>query len=201
MPRKIGCLRMDDSERTREEIFTAMGRCLHAWGFVELEIANLYMILQGIRRDAYTHPMRAAFEAVIALPVRLAMIGAYVEADRTLADYLPHVQPLKTKIRKQYEKRHEIAHALVGREMTPNGLRASLRPFVTMYGHSQKRGTQLSLDQINDRTKAFNALADRIRRHVQSVGAMRGLPAEFYASPGEIAFPPLGPDDLVAHDK
>jgi len=185
-----------DNTDLREGFFIAVGECLQSWGFVELEIANLYMILQGIRRDEFSHPTRAAFEAVISLEVRLAMIYAYVEADGELENYLPHVKPLNSKIIKFYKKRHEIAHFLVVAERQENGLNYSLRPFVSMYGFSKKRGTKLLIPQIEDRRKRFNELANRIRRHVQSVGEMRKLPAEFYAQPGDIAFEPLGPEDL-----
>lgn len=181
----------------REDFFPAVGRCLHAWGFVELELANLYMILQSIERDAYGHPLRAAFEIVISLEIRVAMVNAYVSADPSLREYLPHCHALTAKIIRSYKKRHEIAHFLIGMEKTETGSVTALRPFMTMYGFSQKRVKALSLAQIKERTKTFNELAERARRHVQHIGALRGLPTTYYARAGEIAYPALGPEDLT----
>jgi len=124
------------------------------------------------------------------------MITAYVEADPALADYAPHAKSVVSRVFKLYKKRHEIAHSLIAKEKTEDGSICALRPFVTMYGFSQKRLIALSVAQIEERMRKFNELAERLRRHVQHVGALRGLPAEYYARAGEIAFPPLGPEDL-----
>jgi len=155
------------------------------------------MILHGFKRDEFAHPTRAAFEAVISLEVRLAMMCAYVAADTSLRDsYLPHIKSLSSRVFKMYKKRHELAHfMIVGRE-GKNGKRTLIRPFFTVDAYSQKKGSELDAEQIAERAHNFEALAQRIKRHVQHVGALKKLPPKHYVQAGDKAFPPLGEEDL-----
>ena len=188
----------------KSEILLAVGECLHTWSIVELEIGNLYMVFHGIRRDEFSHPIRIAFEEIVSLEIRLAMMGAYAEADGSLRQsYLPHFQPLRARIMKLYKKRHEIAHfTLVGRGDMEHP-KILVKPFFTWSNFIAKKGPELNAAQIVERELKFSAIIPRIKRHIQHIGAMRALPLEHYVQAGDQAFPPLGPADLIqlAHEQ
>lgn len=184
---------------SRADLLIGVGECLNTWSNVELELANLYMIIHSVKRDDYRHPIRASFEAVISLEVRLAMLNAFIEADETIStDYLRHFKPLRTKIVKLYRKRHEVAHfSIVGRNRS-SGFTLAIRPFFTWNDFIREKGAELNAAQLSERAKKFSGLADRIRHHIQHVGALRRLPPEFYVQAGDIAYPPLDVSDSSA---
>lgn len=185
------------TDDVRDNLFLCIGECLHAWSWVELETVNLYMVLNSISRQNLTHPSRAAFEAVISLEVRLAIIGAYVAADSPIRDdYLSHYKSLSSRIFKLYKKRHEVAHFMVVRRDTKTGLQVAIQPFFSASTYAQKNGTELSVSQIAERLELFKKLHTRLRHHVQHVGSLRKLPLEYYVLDGDIAFPPLRRGDL-----
>lgn len=181
----------------RSKLLEGIGECLHAWGCVEIELSNLYMILQGVKRDDFSHKTRAAFEIVISLEVRLAMIRAYVGSDPKLVTYVPHFDRLHNRITALNKKRHEIAHFVVVARNRKNGMQYLVRPFFTWNAFNEQTGTELNAEQIADRARRFGFLAEQIMRHVQHVGALLELPPEHYAKAGEIAFPALDADDLI----
>ena len=193
----------DDIAALQNRTLQAIGSCLNAWGMAEIEISNLYMALHEKSWSDFSHPMRAAFEAVISLEVRLALIRAYVEADTALTDYAPHLISLLSRIMKLYKKRHQVAHfVIVSRfeAIDPNQpvLKGfyGIRPFFTWDGFTKQQGTELSAEQIEKRGEAFRELSKRLRRHVQHVGQLRKLPAEYFAQAGDLAYPPLTEADL-----
>ena len=183
----------------RHELLIAVGDCLEAWTAVEIELTKLFMVLNGVRRDAFSHPIRAAYEVVISLEVRIAMIVAYSRADESLRDdYLPHALALGSKVRKYYKKRHEVAHFYpVGRGCAKT-VDMFIRPYFTEARFLLNKGPELSAGQLKVRAIKFKELAELVERHTQHVGALRGLPLEHYVQAGDRAFPPLCPADLPA---
>ena len=176
----------------RDKLLVSVGDCLHSWAFVELELSNLYMILHGIKRNEFSHPTRAAFEAVISLEVRLHMMCAYVAADISIKeDYFPHIKALSTQVFKLYKKRHEVAHFMVVSRNRKAGPTVMIRPFFTVNAWNAQSGSELDVAQITERTQRFGQLVQCVKRHVQHVGALRKLPPEYYVQAGDIAFPPL----------
>jgi hypothetical protein len=189
---------MQIEDDPRLALFAAIGASLHIWSNVELEISNLYMILHSIKRNEFAHPTRAAFEAVISLDVRLTMMCAYVAADNSLKDYLPHIKALKARVIKFYKKRHEVAHFMVVHRMNKGQVNTFIRPYFTEDNFQNKKGTELDSDQVYERAVKFDELVATIKRHIQHVGALRNLPPEAYVQAGDKAFPPLGKGDLPA---
>ena len=125
------------------------------------------------------------------------MIRAYVSSDPALADYLVHCDHLLKRIAKLNKKRHEAAHFVVVARDRKDGQEFLVRPFFTWNAFNQQEGTELNAQQLRERASAFGLLSEQIRRHVQHVGALLGLPPEHYAKAGEIAFPTLGAEDLI----
>lgn len=180
------------------QLLVGVGNCLDAWNSVELEIANLYMILHRIKRNEYSHPIRSAYESVISLEVRLALINGYVEADIELRDdYLPHLKSLTSRITKLYKKRHEAAHFKIIAHVEKEVVSYTIRPYFTWSTFISNECPELNAQQLNERAEKFHELTWRVVRHIQHIGAQRNLPAEFYAQAGDIIFPPLGPEDLT----
>ena len=155
------------------------------------------MILNGIERHRWPHPIRSAYEAVISLEARLAMVMAFIEADSSLnVEYLPHFSTLRTRILKLYKKRHEVAHFTVVARAKDSGFKSFIRPFFKWSDFILNKGPELDAQQLMERAQSFNALYMKIQKHIQHVGALRKLPLEYYARAGDISFPPLGPEDL-----
>lgn len=186
------------AERPDLRLYSAIGECLGAWSAVEVEVSHLFMILQERPWDDFDHPLRVAFEAVISLEVRLAMIKASVGVDpRYKAEYAQHFNALYNKIMKSYKKRHEVAHFMPIIRVGELGKGFSIQPFFNWHDFRNKTGRgQLDAAQIEERKASFDTLRERVNRHKQHVGAMRGLPPEYFAQAGDLAHPPLGLDDL-----
>lgn len=179
------------------EIYSAIGRCLHTWSSVELEVSNLYMALHERRRDEYGHPIRASFETVISLEIRTAMIRAFVAAHPKLENaYLPHVTALCARVMKLYKKRHDVAHFMLVVHAEKEPHYAVIRPFFTMDSFTKQRGAELTVTQIQDRVTSFIEMRTRLIRHIQHVGAVLGLPPEYYVQAGDLAHPSLTTADL-----
>lgn len=183
-----------DERRPWEEIYQAVGECLHAWGNVETDITHLFMLLHGHSWNVFDHPLRAAFEAVISFEARLSMIRATISADHTISsDYSAHFHTLQSKLTKSYRKRHEVAHfVLIGRGSTNSPVQShAIRPFFNWNDFTNNVGPELNLKQIQERRKSFFDLSERISQHRQFVGKIKKLPADYFARPGDIAYPDL----------
>jgi hypothetical protein len=125
------------------------------------------------------------------------MMTAYVAADTSIKDdYLPHIKLLFKQVRELYKKRHQVAHFMVvGRQVDTGPIHHVLKPFFTVDAFQQRRGTELTLEQIVQRVGKIGDLCDLVRRHIQHVGALRKLPVEHYVRAGDRAFPPLRSED------
>lgn len=181
------------SEVASSALFAEVGECLHAWGNVEIEVSQLFMIVHAAKWDEFTHPLRAAFESVVALEARLDMIMASVQAIAGLENaYPPHFKSLRKKTLALYRKRHEIAHfVLIGRK-DGDALQHRIKPFFTWAAFQNDTGrAELDIKQIRERRAAFLALAERFVHHRQHVGASLGLRPDLYAQAGMIAYPSL----------
>jgi len=180
-------------------LYAAVGECLHAWSIVEAELTTLFVVMHERAWNDFDHPLRAAFEAVISLEARLGMIKATAEADAALRDSYPaHWTKLQSKLLKSYRKRHEVAHfTLVGRIRGASRTHL-IRPFFKWKDFNDQAGVELDLKQIEERKVAFYALTERVRQHVQHVGAKKGLTPSHFAQAGHIAYPDL--DEAGATD-
>lgn len=171
------------TEKPWLDLYAAVGECLHAWGCVESDISQLFMVVHGVKWDHYNHPLRAAFEAAISLEVRLSMIAASFVADPAIDDEHQKVCiALCTKIKKSYRKRHEVAHfVLVGRGGTNIPQTHAIRPFFNWNDFTQNTGkSELNLQQIEDRKLSFFRLSGRIRKFVSDTGFVKGLNPDTY---------------------
>lgn len=180
----------------------AVGECLGAWTRVEVEISTLFMVIHSRSWEEFTHPLRAAFEAVISLEARLAMIRASVGADTDLCDsYGGHFNSLHNKVMKSYKKRHEIAHFMPVGRAKDNATIFGIKPFFTWATFENETGkSELYLTQINDRRDGFYQLVDRVQQHVQHVAGKKGLPAGYFARAGDPVHPDLDSDDPIPED-
>lgn len=182
------------TDAASKALYVEVGECLHAWGKVEIEVSQLFMIVHAAKWDDFTHPLRAAFESVVALDARLDMIMASVKAIDGLRDaYPPHFKSLRKKTLALYRKRHEIAHfVLIGRK-DGDALQHRIKPFFTWAAFQNDTGrAELDIKQIRERKAAFFALAERFVHHRQHVGAALGLKPDLYAQAGMMAYPSLG---------
>ena len=180
------------NSRQLETLSIAVGSTLHAWSVVEVEVSHLFMIMHSRAWNDFSHPLRAAFEAVISFEARLGMIKASVAADADIPEaYEVLFNALHKKLIKSYRKRHEIAHFMfVGRDCK-DGSEYFLRPFFRWEAFEKNKGVELNEKQIMERRDSFIRLIERVMQHRQNIGKLKGLSAEFYAQAGDPAFPDL----------
>ncbi|WP_157220616.1 hypothetical protein [Flavisphingomonas formosensis] len=189
-------------EEYRKALYAEVGECIHAWSTVENEITILFMVLNERPWIEFAHPLRAAFEALISLEARLDVIRVYISADDSVNEkYTDHYKKLHSRILKAYRKRHEIAHfALVGRENQTGEMREFVRPFFKMKSFQENSGTELDLKQIVERKQKFYLLGERVKQHVQYVGKIKGLKADYFAQAGDLAYPDLDQESAQNDD-
>ena len=103
--------------KSQAGLYAEVGECLHAWGTAEIEVSQLFVVVHGGKWDDFVNPLRAAFEALVALEARLDMIMASVHAHEHLRETYPaHFKSMRKKPLALYRRRHEVAHfVLVGR--------------------------------------------------------------------------------------
>jgi hypothetical protein len=185
------------SDNATSELLASIGSCLNAWSKVEDEITQLFMLIHGYPSSDYRHPLRRAFEAVVALEARLSMIKASVSADQLLSRcYSHHFNALYNKVTRSYRKRHEVAHfSLVHREGENGEWKILARPFFNWAAFQDNLGAELEPQQIEERQNSFLRLCLRIQQHRQYVGGKKGLPAEHFARAGDLVLPDLDEDD------
>jgi len=177
---------------TPAELYAAVGECLNTWTRVETEVSTLFMVVHSQPWDDFTHPLRAAFEAVIAFEARLDMIYASVGADSGLVEYRPHFNALYNKLSKAHKKRHEVAHFALFGAAGKDGPVIGLKPFFTFASLRDKTGRpELLLPQIKERNASFVRLVSSVEQHVQHVGTTKALPAGYFLRAGDRAHPPL----------
>ena len=193
----------------RHELLIAVGDCLEAWTAVEIELTKLFMVLNGVRRDAFSHPIRAAYEVVISLEVRIAMIVAYSRADESLRDdYLPHALALGSKVRKYYKKRHEVAHFYpVGRGCAKT-VDMFIRPYFTearflldQGTRAERRATEGAGHQVQRARRARGAAypARRCASRI-ALGALRTGRRQGFSASCPADLPAAAPASLLLSD-
>jgi len=175
------------TEKSYEALTSAIGACIAAWNGVEDELSNLFMLLHSKKPWNYSDPLRAAYEAVVSLDVKMQMIVATASADPVTSPvYAKHCVALRNKIMKSYKKRHQVAHfALVWRDEGA-GAQIKVRPFFRHAEFLENSGpAELSRLDIEQKRASFGRLADRVHMHAQHVGELKRLPIEYYARAGD----------------
>jgi hypothetical protein len=80
----------------------------------------------------------------------------------------------------------------VGRESS-NKREIKVRPFFRWDAFMNNSGTELRLEQIQERQMSFLKLIERLKHHQQDVGRTKGLSLEYFAQEGDAIYPPLNP--------
>ena len=125
----------------------------------------------------------AIFDSVISIDARLDMIEASLkwrsgllhDPKAPLPDYLVEWKPLRSKIRRKYDKRNEIAHSdIIHRGMEDGSQLVRLAPFPTITNTTFK--TLLSMDELRERNAIFEKLAGEINRFRDRIRAIQAIP-------------------------
>lgn len=167
-----------DFETPWSDLYRNVGECIHAWSGVETNLTTLFVVLHDREPNDLDDPLRATFEAVISLEVRLAMILATVKADGRCEEYRAPFASLKSRLTSSYKQRHEIAHfSLVGSGMVaPGQPDYGLQPFFTLSSFLRRSGRPtLKLGELRRRASAFYDLGARVHRHSLYVRQKRGV--------------------------
>ncbi|MBI1220101.1 MAG: hypothetical protein GC186_16310 [Rhodobacteraceae bacterium] len=151
---------MTDDE-TVDELFRMAGRCLGQWSAIEYALADLFLSLHGQKPYA-NNKLRAVFETVQSLDIRLAMLK--VSAELSMNDdqgFQESYKKLHEKIRESSRKRNQTAHFALVRTEGRARDKIRLHPFYTpsgSYNGTNKDG--LSIKQLQEMRASFVILND-----------------------------------------
>lgn len=168
---------MVDPEKERTTITQLIGECIMAWAHVERVLTILYSECVGappVHRDFWLHA--GVFESVISIDTRMDMIETalrcqefkFLKAKRSRRSaswkaIWDEWKPLRTRIRKKYNKRNEIAHSDISDRDISMSRRVRLLAFPTLTrGQFGNEPTLLDSGQLKDRKEAFGRLAAEI---------------------------------------
>lgn len=177
---------MPYSEVPPDELFTAIGKCLHAWSGVEQATALLFLSLHDHDHQP-DNPLRAAFEVVQSIEVRLAMIHASVVHDsRSAPLFKAKWNALYNKLTRLSRKRAQVAHFAIVAHNSQSPSTGETRtefkvqPFFTYTNMVARTGpAMLTRAQLHAREESFNRTQSRIMGFCRYLWIVRGRPAAF----------------------
>jgi hypothetical protein len=177
-----------DTKAQEDEIMRAVGECITEWAAVERCLALLYCECVGDGMAAGNQPKPlsqhiAVFDAVVSIDARLDMIqaalrwrsGLLFDPSLTPPPYMDEWKSLRSRIRKKYVMRSELAHseiARTGREGKPPLV--WLKPFPTITSAFSK--AMLTLDALAQRKELFEKLSGEIFTFQGSIRATPMIP-------------------------
>lgn len=177
-----------------DEFYAAIGKCLHAWSSVEMALAELFVSLHDAELDQTKRHLRAAFDAIQSLDVRLSMINASVQSDpRNEAIFKEKWGALYNKTSRMARKRHQVAHFSISAYHTRGNSEPpvfKLEPFSTLTSAMANSGrTPLTYEHLYAREQSFRKLSGQIMRHCRYLWLVRGrstLDRELIADPAHL---------------
>lgn len=142
------------TEPRYRDILFEVGRGLHAWSLVEMELADLFHCIVGWT-NANPHVL---FNAVINFDTRVVL------CDRAMK--FAHFDPvereiwdkLSARLTKFYKKRHELAHFTLGK----TDKESVIYPFLTTANIGDENLSRLTAKQIRERISKFVELRDAL---------------------------------------
>jgi hypothetical protein len=184
------------TEQQRAAFTQAVGECIMTWAMVERCLTVLYCECIGCPPGSPNFPLQASiFDTVISIDARLAMLQTALEPQsRRLMKPNPTLMPLfsewkttlRKKIRKNYDKRNEVAHSDIEQTGMADGSQlVRLATFTTLTKGMLSSGqTLLSIDQLHARAEEFKKLSGEIVNFMGRVRDLQNLP--------DLAFESLG---------
>ena len=138
-----------------DHILLAVGQALKQWSAVETGIAALFAILCGFKDEMKAHRI---IDAIISFDTRLDVTDALMGQEDIAPLEMETWKKLVLKLRKQYKKRHEVAHFSIVNTITHGVDNLRLSPFLT-YGHFARDDLRyITEEEIHARRKGFGDL-------------------------------------------
>tara|TARA_R110002110_G_scaffold68080_4_gene184716 strand:+ start:15020 stop:15607 length:588 start_codon:yes stop_codon:yes gene_type:complete len=157
-----------DENPSMEALMNSVGHCLREWSHVEYNMMRLFLSVHNAPlHEALLPPLRAAFECVQSLEIRLAMLNKSIETSLPLSgDFLENWTILNNKISKMAKKRNQVAHFMAGdTSAVSDQSEFKVFPFYSLTG--QLTGTAispLSNKDLKQRQMSFRTLHQRVHR-------------------------------------
>lgn len=183
-------------ENARREIAELAGLCIMAWAAVERGLSLIYSECIGAGGGKQGDLLHiSVFDSVIALQARRDMIKAALEWHRRRANWQKnsdarvHCDDVCTEwhklseiIKKQYEKRNQIAHSDISQTgLEGGGQRVGLQPYPTItYPFGKQADLFLSAQQLRMRIVEFEGITGRIVEFRNRVIGMRRLFSDLF---------------------
>jgi hypothetical protein len=168
----------NDPAEERRIIAQALGECIIGWAAVEKGLSILYGECVGAFATSAKFWLHASiFDSVISIDARLDMIETALNyrSSEILKDkpdrhkmlwepLLVEWKRVRTRVRKKYDKRNEIAHSeIIHRGMQDGSQMTRLLAFPTLtkfsLGQNQKL---LSVQQLEERLAAFREVSNEV---------------------------------------
>lgn len=135
-----------------DHLLLAVGQALKQWSAVETSIATLFAILCEFKDEMKAHRI---IDAIISFETRLDVADALMSQEDLTPLELETWKRLVAKLKKQYKKRHEVAHFSIVNTITNSVGTLRLSPFLT-YGHFARDELRyLTENEIHARRKGF----------------------------------------------
>jgi len=119
----------------------------------------------------------AVFDAIVAFEARLSVLDATcAQSTRVSPENKEIWAALSARLRKQYKRRHELAHFSIADEIATA---TRIAPFFTWNKHFQNGNKYLTVPQIHERTDRFNGIVKAVNwftSEVQRAGLPKGHP-------------------------
>ena len=137
---------------SQDELFAAIGKALHEWSLVEMDMASLFASLGSLGSNQDND--HQLFAAVISFETRLSMLDTRVPQSLLGQTEQKMWVKFSSRLSKQYKKRHQVAHFTLGRAQQDY----IALPFLTTATIRNPTIPRLTVSQIKERTEGFKEL-------------------------------------------
>lgn len=176
---------MSEAYSKHQLVMMAVGTAINSWNQVESGMGILFLAVSDI---ANPYKAGAIFDRMVSFETRLAVLDAAMEFEALISEDEKLIWTnLSARLRKNYKKRHEVAHFTTG---TPEDMAegAGIFPYFTWNKHHTSNTKLLTQPQILERSLKFSALSNCVTWFSRTA-AHRKQPAKF--PPPSSEEPPL----------
>jgi hypothetical protein len=135
-----------------DHLLQAVGKALHNWSLVEIQLATLFAHLSDIPDQKKAH---AAFSAILSFEARLAVCDRLMLLEEVDELHLEMWAKMFARLSKFYKKRHELAHFSLHHTHKDEPV---ISPFYTWEKFMFDKVRELTFEQINERAEKFLGL-------------------------------------------
>ena len=143
------------TDEDHNPILLAVGQALRQWSAVEVGLAGIFAILADIPDPMKAHRI---IDAIVSFDARLDVVDALMSEEALTPLELETWKRAAAKLKKQYKKRHELAHFSIVNTISNGKDNIRLSPFLTYGQFLRDELRYLTVPEIDARRKGFGEL-------------------------------------------